>query len=814
MYKNLLKATFFLLLITGEAIAQFAGGSGTPGDPYQIATLAQFQEVQNYPSAHFIQTAHIDARETALWNDGAGFVPIGKITSKFTGTYDGGNFRIFRLTINRPEANYVGIFGYVDGGVIKNLTVSRAEITGGDNSGIIAGFSLNGWLKELRVRGTLKGGTHIGGVVGFNFGEVESVSANVEVAGRSYVGGLVGFNRGKITETSARGHVEGSGNGIGGLAGNNYDGEISRSQANVEVYGNNATSYGGLVGSNGGAINKSYAIGGVSGRSYVGGLAGFNRGEISETYAIGDIKSTHNGVGGLVGNNYDGVIKYSYAMGNVSGRTQVGGLIGVNRTNAVVEQTYAVSQVGGSNDVGGLIGLNNGTAKNSFWNIEESGQRAATGRGEAEGITGLFTDEMTGFGSEQHFRGFAFNRIWGSMPDDYPKLLWNIPYYIVEQIEAQNSIVSGDVLNLKIQVRNVGGVPDTNQVVLRDKRGRILHTSESLVLSASEYTNLEFGWQSTEQDKGEYEFVFQTHQDEKRIQFDVRLIPDQVEIEYPANLDDNMSLQPEFGWKPSSLAEKYELQIARDINFEQLVYNRDGITALNFKLPQKLDYLTDYMWRVRAKNADETGAWSPVFSFRTVIEKPETVKLTKPENETGILPTRPVLTWHSTSRAEIYKLQLAKDEDFESVVFDSTFSVSDTMYTFSRALEEDNVYHWRVQAMNDGGAGDWSEPQTFLAKRALTGNDDNLPIKFALEQNYPNPFNAGTVIRYGIPESAFVRLEVLNMLGQTVATLVSERQASGWHSVFFDASGLSSGFYIYRIKANDYESSRKLMVIK
>ncbi|MDR3611396.1 MAG: T9SS type A sorting domain-containing protein [Ignavibacteriaceae bacterium] len=85
---------------------------------------------------------------------------------------------------------------------------------------------------------------------------------------------------------------------------------------------------------------------------------------------------------------------------------------------------------------------------------------------------------------------------------------------------------------------------------------------------------------------------------------------------------------------------------------------------------------------------------------------------------------------------------------------------------------------------------------------------------YDLSQNYPNPFNPATTIRYQIPKDGIVTLKVYDILGREVANLVNEYKKQGRYSVNFDASKLASGVYIYQIKSNDFESSKKMMLLK
>jgi len=97
-----------------------------------------------------------------------------------------------------------------------------------------------------------------------------------------------------------------------------------------------------------------------------------------------------------------------------------------------------------------------------------------------------------------------------------------------------------------------------------------------------------------------------------------------------------------------------------------------------------------------------------------------------------------------------------------------------------------------------------------------TGVDESPAVvnEFALEQNYPNPFNPSTTISFKLTATQFVTLKVFNALGEEVSTLVNGNLNQGLHSVSFNANGLSSGFYIYRLESGNQVQVRKMMLLK
>ncbi|MEX2602762.1 MAG: T9SS type A sorting domain-containing protein, partial [Gracilimonas sp.] len=105
---------------------------------------------------------------------------------------------------------------------------------------------------------------------------------------------------------------------------------------------------------------------------------------------------------------------------------------------------------------------------------------------------------------------------------------------------------------------------------------------------------------------------------------------------------------------------------------------------------------------------------------------------------------------------------------------------------------------------------------TYTSTEAQNGG---IPEEFALKQNYPNPFNPSTKIAYDLPQAGEVTIQVYNILGQLVNTVVSERQKAGRYNIRWDASQFGSGTYLLRIdfKGNDnqsYSQVRKMLLIK
>lgn len=232
-----------------------------------------------------------------------------------------------------------------------------------------------------------------------------------------------------------------------------------------------------------------------------------------------------------------------------------------------------------------------------------------------------------------------------------------------------------------------------------------------------------------------------------------------------------------------------------------------------------------WYWSYPLPTQAEIGLWTfeAVFQNKTYIHnfsvsdpdtKPISVYLESPQNGAEALETSQLLRWVPLADADEYEIVISKEENFNQPVVEETL-LNSRDFDFQN-LDENTVYYWKVRARNEHGTGSWSETRTFNTGLSTSINDENteLPAEPGLSQNYPNPFNPSTQISYKLPRSTYVQLKVYNLLGKEVASLENSQKRAGTHSVTFDASGLSSGIYYYRLQTSDFLEVKSMTLIK
>ena len=257
--------------------------AGSICNGYELKRSLDFRDSLSYRNYRsYISSTH----DSSFYARGEGWRPVGNSSSvAFNTSFEGNNYTLDNLFINRSTTNYIGLFGYT-----------------GSNS----------TLRNIGLRTvSVSGNNLVGGLVGLNNGVISQSYATGAVSGIDNVGGLVGWNNGAISQSYATGAVTGDYNNVGGL-----------------------------VGWNNGTIIQSYATGAVTGDYYVGGLVGWNNGTITQSYATGYVTG-FTYVGGLVGGNDNGTVRHGYW--NVDAPQTVNGT--VRSTHNTVGIDYKVGSV-------------------------------------------------------------------------------------------------------------------------------------------------------------------------------------------------------------------------------------------------------------------------------------------------------------------------------------------------------------------------------------------------------------------------------------------------------------------------------------
>jgi hypothetical protein len=334
--------SFSILLLTAALIAGVSGcGEGEgyvlpPSEDLEIQTWYDLDDVRNNLEGNHIlmnslnfTTPGYEELASPTANEGKGWEPIGiyhpdEYTAfiGFMGTFDGQGYEISDLFINRPDEDDVGLFKYVDGGVIENVGVTNVTVIGGDAAGALAGTISGGGdavaVSNSHFSGNVAGNDAVGGVTGHASCTITDSYFTGIVTGNDDVGGLVGENHGTVSKSHFTGDVTGSVS-IGGLVGANWGHEPQ-------------------VADSAGTVSDCYSSGSVTGYEHVGGLIGF--------------------IGGTVG----GTVRDSYSIASVNGEAGVGGLLGDNHLDP-----------GPGADVPwALVNMLGVDVINSYYNLDES----------------------------------------------------------------------------------------------------------------------------------------------------------------------------------------------------------------------------------------------------------------------------------------------------------------------------------------------------------------------------------------------------------------------------------------------------------
>ena len=254
-------------------------------------------------------------------------------------------------------------------------------------------------------------------------------------------------------------------------------------------------------------------------------------------------------------------------------------------------------------------------------------------------------------------------------------------------------------------------------------------------------------------------------------------------------------------WEPVPATDFYYLQISKDKNISKVFKTSlltDTVRTLSW-----FEEGTEYYWHVRAENLAGYGEFSEI---QTIIYLDAPANLILENSESNEI----TLTWDDKSDMEegyIIERKLDTDSDFYFID-----SLSENCSTYvDQNLENDKTYTYRVRAFNSRMLSSYSNEASLITD---IETNNLLPTEFELKQNYPNPFNPTTKIEFAVPKAAQTKVVIYDLLGREITTLLDKVVKAGYHNINFNAANLPSGVYLYRIKADNFVDTKKMILLK
>ncbi len=292
-----------------------------------------------------------------------------------------------------------------------------------------------------------------------------------------------------------------------------------------------------------------------------------------------------------------------------------------------------------------------------------------------------------------------------------------------------------------------------------------------------------------------------------RLPVDQIVIPEVVppDLLNPADESENVVLIPTFQWSSVKGAIDYHLQIAKDFNFSNIIYDKDNIQDNVHQISIELNENSVYYWKVAANAPDGEKKWSEPFQFTTLTEVIAPA-LEYPADGEQLEVFHPVLIWNEVPGAVYYKVQVSTNEEFLSTVID-TSEITETSF-FTGDLEANTVHYWIVAAVGVNDKIEWSDPWQFTTGNVSSVNDHYSESDFKL---HPNP--AKNYIILSLQNSINIEeILISGLSGIPLKNIKLDNINAG--TIRLNLPGMSQGVYNLSIKSGEKIHSRLFVIAR
>ena len=269
----------------------------------------------------------------------------------------------------------------------------------------------------------------------------------------------------------------------------------------------------------------------------------------------------------------------------------------------------------------------------------------------------------------------------------------------------------------------------------------------------------------------------------------------------------------DFRWGTRGTVQSYHFQVATDSAFTNLVTDKTNLTETIYK-ESTINNDTLYYWRVNNTNSSGTSSWSEIFNFKTTSPY---IKIINPNGgETVIKDSTYIVRWEDNISDKVNIILMRSDTLFTSIGKSIVSATNAYLWNVPDSLQADSTYKIKITSIDDSTLSSTSTNSFIIKAKTTTGvkNENIIAKEYKLYNNYPNPFNPSTTIKFDIKESGLVSLKIYDILGREVRTLLDEEKPAGSYKINFDAANLPSGIYLYRIQSGNFNSVKKMILLR
>jgi hypothetical protein len=755
-----MKKRLFTIILVFVTLSLFAlgGGTGTEADPFQIANLADFNEMiacQDQLHAHwyFKFVADVDFNGQYWTNSSV------ELFSKVNG--NGYKLKNLRITMNSNEEWVGGLFSAVkENAVLKNLTI-ELHPDGYIVSNIVTATSFSvlccnnyGLIQNCSVVGTINAGRgDFGSIANQNLSVIDGCSCNITVNSQAgYVGGICAYNGegAVIKDCNAQMTTTSGSDNVGGICAYNR-GLLQKNTSNSSIHG--WTYVGGICGKSEGNITGCVASGNISGYRYLGGIAGYVSAPfasdvlVENCYSSCNVTATGNNAtlaGGLIGmtfpnfnQTYYPVINSCFSTGSVSspmveatGEEGTGGLIGRSDGGAIISNCYSNANVSAHRG-GGLIGIfiGNFTARWSY--IRNS---YATGNVNANIAAGGFIDFLN--------------------------------YAVIENCYARGNVT---IQNPPDDYYRPGGFISKNyqgKVKFCYSTGTVKNTLGENVANCAFVGYTEGGG------------LYQMYRNF-----------------YDKDAADNNTQQYD-GFVATG---KTSLEMKQQSTFSDWDFSQ--IWAINSSVNNGYPYLI---------NSGVATLPVELSAFNAVAMSADFVSIQwTTQSESNLIGYH---VYRSDDNVLSHTIRLTN-----SVIYAANSSTTqDYTFTDSEILPDQIYYYW-LQSVESDGSSTYFGP---VSVKTLTENpSENVPEITQILSVYPNPVKQNQMLHLlvDVKENDFAVIDIFNIKGQLLKTF--NTCSSGSHNLVWDMKDnkgkkCATGIYFYRLSSPSVQQIQKIMILK